>query len=77
MTLIRESGELVAVVGRTRAYLLPHVEHLPDADQLRRRATRQVPLRADDRNREAARALPRARGAGVRLRLLVNGGPSG
>ena len=38
MTLIRESGELVAVVGRTRAYLLPHVEHLPDADQLRRRA---------------------------------------
>ena len=37
MTLIRESGELVAVVGRAR---LPaaHVEHLPDADQLRRRA---------------------------------------
>ena len=38
MTLIREAGELVAVVGRTRAYLLRHVEHLPEADQLRRRA---------------------------------------
>ena len=38
MTLIREAGELVAVVGCTRAYLLPHVEHLPEPDQLRRRA---------------------------------------
>ena len=39
MTLIREAGELVAVVGRTRAYLLPHVEHLPEPDQLRRHLT--------------------------------------
>lgn len=37
MTLIRERGELVAVVGRTRAYLLPHVESLPETDELRRR----------------------------------------
>jgi hypothetical protein len=37
MTLIREGGELVAVVGRTRAYLLPHVEGLPETDELRRR----------------------------------------
>jgi hypothetical protein len=38
MTLIRERGELVAVVGRTRAYLLPHVEGRPEAAELRRRA---------------------------------------
>ena len=38
MPLIREAGELVAVVGRTRAYVLPHIARLPAEDGRRLRA---------------------------------------
>ena len=38
MTLIREGDELVAVVGRTRAYVLPHIAKLPPEDGHRLRA---------------------------------------
>ena len=35
-TLIRFDGDLVASVGHTRAYLMPHIEALPDGDPLLR-----------------------------------------
>jgi hypothetical protein len=35
--LIHKRGELAAVVGHTRASLLPHVERRPEANERRRR----------------------------------------
>lgn len=77
MTLIRESGELVAVVGRTRAYLLPHVEHLPDADQLRRRALAKCLYALAIATGRRPGLYRELEAQAFALRLLVNGGPSG
>lgn len=35
-TVVRYEGRVVATVGRTRAYLAPEIEQLPDADPLLR-----------------------------------------